>query len=127
MLMKTRTEPVDFFYVAPEHQAIHEQLVNWARCVSVGRPTWAHPMWKGAQSNGRQWYAPEIKTPPNTLAGSEMEKAVRALPEKQREAIRWNYVYNWTPAAEIRRLGVTYEGLANLIRSGRTILVNRAK
>ena len=127
MLMKTRIEPVDYFHVEPQHEAIHAELENWADCVRKRPQSWVHPMWKGAQSNGRQWYAPQLKTDPDILGGMEMEKAVRALPEKHREAIRWNYVYNWAPATEIRRLGVTYQGLANLIRVGRVMLVNQKK
>ena len=127
MLMKTRIEPVDYFYVEPHHSEIHAELENWARCVRVKRQSWAHPMWKGAQSNGRQWYTPELKADLDTLGGMQMEKDVRALPDKHREAIRWNYVYGWAPATEIRRLGVTYQGLADLIRNGRTMLVNRKK
>lgn len=127
MLMKTRIVPVDFFYVEPRHQAIHIELENWARYVGVKRQGWVHPMWKGANSNGRQWYVPEARDEIRPLDGMEMEKAVRALPEKHREAIRWAYVYKWTPAIEARRLGVTYERLANLIRSGRVMLINRQK
>ena len=127
MLMKTRIEPVDYFYVEPQHEAIHAELENWAECVRVKRQSWAHPMWKGAQSNGRQWYAPQLKADLDTLGGMEVEKAVRALPEKHREAIRWAYVYKWAPATEIRRLGVTYQGLADLIRVGRVMLTNQKK
>lgn len=127
MLMKTRIEQVDFFFVESHHSEIHADLENWALCVRVKRQSWAHPMWKGAQSNGRQWYAPELRPDLDTLGGMETEKAVRALPEKHRESIRWAYVYKWAPATEIRRLGVTYEGLANLIRAGRSMLVNRKR
>jgi hypothetical protein len=125
--MKVKIEPVDYFFVEAAHSNIHAELKNWALCVHVKRQSWVHPMWKGAQSNGRQWYAPVLKTDIDTLGGMETEKAVRSLPEKHRQAIRWSYVYKWAPATEIRRLGVTYDGLFNLIRSGRTMLINRKR
>lgn len=127
MLMKTRPEPVDFFHVESRHQAIHMELENWARYVGVRRMGWVHPMWKGAQSNGRQWHAPEVRDEIRPLDAMEMEKAVFKLPQKHREAIRWCYVYKWTPAIEARRLAVTYERLAELVREGRVMLVNRQK
>lgn len=125
MLMKVKSP--DFFYVEPRHHAIHQDLENWARYVEVKRPSWIAPIWKLGKSHGRQWHAPDLRPEVNTLKGMEMEKAVFALPEKHREAIRWCYVYRCTPAIAIRELGVTYDGLADLIHAGRAMLVNRAK
>lgn len=125
--MKTRIEPIDFFYVEPQHREIHAQLENWAQYVEVKRRAGQAPIWRLGKSHGRQWYAPELRPAIDTLAGHAMEKAVYALPEKHRGAIRWCYVGKWSPVFAIRDLGVTYEGLATLIRSGRTMLVNRAK
>lgn len=127
MLMKVRTPAVDFFYVEPGHQAIHEDLENWALYVEVKRRAGQAPIWRLGKSHGRQWYAPEVKAAVDTLAGHAMEKAVSALPEKQRDAIRWCYVGKWSPAIQIRAQGVTYEGLGNLVRSGRIMLINRKK
>lgn len=123
MLMKTR-EP-DFFYVEPQHKAIHEELENWARWVEVRHPRWMSPIWKLGKSNGRQWHEPELRIEVRPLAAAEMEKKIYFLPEKQRAAIRWWYVYKHPPARECRKLGVSYEGLANLVRIGRVMLINR--
>lgn len=127
MLMKTRTPVIDFFYVEPQHQAIHQDLENWARYVEDRRRAGQAPIWRLGKSHGRQWHAPELRAAVDTLAGMRMEKAVYALPEKHRDAIRWCYVEKCSPASTIKRLAVTYEGLFALIRSGRTILVNRAR
>jgi len=54
-----------------------------------------------------------------------MEKAVYALPEKHREAVRWWYVYRRNPAAMARSLGVSKQGLADLVEAGRTMLQNK--
>ena len=124
MLMKTRTEPVDFHAVLPIHEAIHLKLENWARYVEVRRPRWINPMWKWAKSHGRQWHAPELRPEVNTLEGHAMEKAVANLPVKHREAIRWSYVHRDSPARKARELAVTYEGLKALVSAGRSMLIN---
>ena len=66
-----------------------------------------------------------IQTPVNTLDAVLVEKAVAALPEKHREAVRWWYVYRRDPVAMARNLGVSKQGLADLVEAGRTMLKNR--
>lgn len=127
MLMKTKPIQVDFFHVEPAHLAIHAELENWAQYVEVKRRSGQSPIWRLGKSHGRQWHAPELRAAVDSLAGSAMEKAVGQLPQKHRDAIRWCYVGKWSPAAAIRELGVTYEGLASLVRSGRVMLINRQK
>lgn len=125
MLMRTK-ETVDYCYVAPEHEAIHARLNNWARWVRVRPNRWpTHPMWRKALTS-KQWdVVPHIPVPVNTLDAADMEKAVYALPVKHREAIRWSYVYGRDPVAMARTLGVSKQGLADLVDSGRTMLNNR--
>ncbi len=60
-----------------------------------------------------------------TIDAALMEQAVYALPEKHREAVRWWYVYRRNPAAMARSLGVSKQGLADLVGDGRTMLQNR--
>ncbi len=123
--MRTR-EIVDFNHVATEHEAIHARLVNWRRWVIVRPHGWqAAPMFRMYQSKARQWHAPVIQTPVDTLDAVLVEKAVAALPEKHREAVRWWYVYWRNPAAMARSLGVSKQGLADLVDAGRTMLQNR--
>lgn len=124
MLPKTRA--VDFHHVAPEHEAIHARLNNWRRWVIVRPHGWqVAPMFRMYQSKARQWHAPVIQTPIDTLDAVLVEKAVAALPEKHRDAIRWSYVYCGNPVAMARSLGVSKQGLADLVESGRTMLINR--
>jgi hypothetical protein len=54
-----------------------------------------------------------------------MEKAVYALPEKHRFAIRWWYVFGGNPSGAARQAAVSKECLAELVREGRTMLCNR--
>lgn len=138
MLMATKTP--DYFHVDPKHQAIDRRLENWAQWVAVRRPSWVAPMFKMARSNARQWHAPEVRTECNTLDAAEIEKAVYALPEPHRAAIRWCYVYKYG-AERFRKLHGVWvkekgakepqlrpmgdDTLLLLIRDGRQMLINR--
>lgn len=120
------TETVDYNHVAAHHEAIHARLVNWERWVRVRPQGWfTHPMFRHFRAS-KQWEAsPHISTLVNTIDAALMEKAVYALPEKHREAVRWWYVYRRDPVAMARNLGVSKQGLADLVDSGRTMLNNR--
>ena len=118
---------VDFFKIAPRHQEIHAELENWARWVSIRGASWEHPMWKQAKSNSFQWHAPEVRPKCDQKAALAMEKAVSALPEKHRYAIRWWYVWRFGELKARKALGVTSQALLLLVNDGRAILCNRAR
>ena len=125
MLMRVQ-EAVDYNHVPERHTAIHARLENWRRWVIVRPNGWqVAPMFRLYQSKSRQWEAPVIQNPVDTLDAVLMEKAVSALPEKHRAAIRWSYVHAGNPVAMARRLGVSKQGLADLVDAGRTMLQNR--
>lgn len=125
MLMRVQ-EIVDYNHVQAHHEAIHERLMNWARWVRVRPNGWAtHPMFRMYQSKARQWEAPVIQNPVDTLDAVQVEKAVSALPVKHREAIRWSYVHCRDPLGMARTLAVTKQGLADLVNDGRTMLKNK--
>lgn len=120
----------DLFHIAPRHGQIDARLSEWARWVKVHpRLIAMQPMWRYAKSNARQWEVdPPIHIEINTMAAMETEKAVAALPEKNREAIRWCYVWPYIPLYVIRRqLGLTKDALAQVIDDGRDILENRLR
>lgn len=125
MLMRVQETVVDYNHVPDHHKAIHERLLNWARWVRPRAHGWhTHPMWKGALTS-KQWdVSPHIPIPLKPLEAVEMEKAVSALPEKQRDAIRWSYVHCKDPVAMAKRLAVSKQGLADLVEAGRTMLQN---
>lgn len=119
---------VDYHYVAEGHEAIHTALENWARWVRVKPSGWqTHPMFKEYRSHAWQWHRPEPKPVIDTLAAHDVEKAVAALPEKHRGAIRWCYVFRENPIQMARKLAVSREGLMCLISDGRAMLKNRCK
>ena len=82
------------------------------------------PMFKQYRSNWRQWHVPEVRAQINMPQAIEMEKAVSLLPSKNREAIRWHYVWESSPGGKARDLGVSKQGLAELVRVGRVMLQN---
>lgn len=119
-------ETVDYNYVHERHADIHARLENWRRWVIVRPHGWqVAPMFRLYQSKSRQWEAPVIQNPVDTLDAVLMEKAVSALPEKHRAAIRWSYVHAGNPVAMARSLAVSKQGLADLVDAGRTMLNNR--
>ena len=111
------------------HDQINLRLEEWARWVRVIPKSWmVQPMFRFARSNSRQWHQPEIKTPVNTLAAHEIERAVYFLPENHRTAIRWFYVFGHIhPAAISRKVGTSAQGLRALVDDGRDMLINRLK
>lgn len=121
-----KREHIDFFLVADGHLAIHERLQAWARWVKVRPFGWqVAPMFRQYRSKSWQWERPEPRPSVNLPEAVEMEKAVSLLPEKHREAIRWNYVYCSGPLSMARHLGVTKQGLCELVSAGRSMLKNR--
>lgn len=84
-------------------------------------------MWRNARTS-RQWdVVPHIAVQVDTLDAMLIEKAVSAIPEKQRDALRWYYVRGDNPAAMARALAVSKQGLADLVSSARTMLVNTVR
>lgn len=117
---------IDFHLVRDEHLAIHEDLCNWSRWVRVRPHGWqVQPMFRLYRSKNWQWERPVSREQTNIPDAVEMEKAVSALPDKHRTAIRWAYVLQGHPARMARELGVSLQGLADLVSAGRTMLRNR--
>jgi DNA-directed RNA polymerase specialized sigma24 family protein len=122
-----RDDFVDFFLIAPQHEAVDERLRAWAAWVRVRPHGWqVAPMFRQYRSNAWQWERPELKASVNIPDAVEMEKAVSQLPEKHREAIRFAYVWCGSPIRVCRALGVTKQGLLDLIHAGRAMLKNRS-
>lgn len=121
-----KREPIDFFLIEHHQLAIHLRLENWARTVETWRTSGKqHPMWAKSTSNARQWHEPDLREPTDTLDGHKLEKAVGMLPAQNRDALRWNYVTRGGPLHMARKLGVSKDGLLELVRNGRQMLINR--
>ena len=129
MLMKAANH-VDYHRIDPDHAAIHERLQNWRRWVAGKSLAWAsHPMWKNlkakeeflARERGEYHIAPDLQD------AHAIEKAVSMLPEKHRFAIRWWYVYSGNPLKAARQAAVSNARLAELVKEGRQMLINRTR
>lgn len=123
---------VDYFLVEPKHEAIHTRLENWARWCATRQHGWmSSPMFRLARSNSRQWHAPEIRPMLNLIDAQALEKAVGALPDANKAAVRWSYVFRSKPIKVCRFLGLMvgdkadHEALMSLVRDGRQMLINR--
>lgn len=123
-------KPSDIHHVPARHDYIDQRLLEWARWVRVRQTGWfTQPMFRMYQSKARQWEEnPHIHIEVNGLAALEIERAVSILPDKHRSAIRWAYVFPWVPDARIRaELGLTKDGLCQMLNDGRSMLCNRLK
>lgn len=122
-----RREPdVDFHAVPDAHLGIHAKLEQWARWVRVRPQGWqVAPMFRQYRSHSWQWESPQPRPTVNIPEALAMEEAVRWLIPAQRDAIRWVYVACDSPVRMARQLGVSKQGLLELITAGRAELLRK--
>lgn len=121
-----KRDAIDFHFVADHHVGIHARLEQWARWVRVRPHGWqTAPMFRQYRSKAWQWERPALRVEVNTLEAVAMEKQVSRLPDAEREAVRWSYVFSGSPVAMARSLRVSKQGLMDLVAAGRTMLLNR--
>jgi hypothetical protein len=117
-------EYVDFHAVEDKHQAIHAELENWARWLMNRPASHQGPIWRLGKPP-QHWEQVESGQMVDKLKAAQTEKAVSALPVKHCAALRWSYVFRTNPRREANRLGLTLDGLFELVHDGRQMLVNR--
>lgn len=120
-----KREDVDFSAAVPySHEAMDKRLRDWARWCRPKKGGYVHPMWRTFVAS--QVFESAISSMPlNTLDAHEIEKAVRALPERHAFAVRWAYVYGGNPRKAAQHAGETVAGLDRLVNDGRQMLINR--
>lgn len=118
-----KRDAIDFHVVAPDHLAIHARLENWALWANGKPSTIVQPMFMLYRPDSFERESSGIVI--DRLDAQKVQKAVSALPEKHRQAITWHYVAPCSPVRMARSLGETLDGLAELVRRGRTMLNNR--
>lgn len=123
--MLMRVQAPDFHAVPQDQRAIDARLTNWADYVRVKFPSWVGPIWKLGKSNGRQWHQPEFRPSCDTLDGHKVEIAVSNLPPVHREVLRWAYVHRGGEIQFRKKVGLTREGLAQVLNDARRMLINR--
>lgn len=116
---------VDYSFVPSSHDAIHGRMCQWAMWVRVRVNGWhTHPMWRNAKTS-RQWDVdPHVNATIDTLDALLIERTVSRLPDKHRDAIRWYYVKRGDPARMAAQLGVSKQGLADLVMTARIMVMN---
>lgn len=116
----------DAYTVPPEHEAVHARLENWGRWVrrSGGASPACSPMFRLYRpSNAREMAPPAPSFPPDPVDALLVERAVRGLPERPREALRWFYCFTGTsPSNCARYLGLRPQALPALVAEGRAML-----
>lgn len=120
---------IDYNAVAPRHTEVNQRLNDWARWVR-DKPAGANvsPMFRMYRSKRQYDTEPHIPVPLITEECLEVERAVSGTPEPYRTALRWYYVWPWVPNNKVRQhLGMTRQGLFDLITSGRDMVQNRMK
>ena len=120
---------VDFSRIETAHDAIDARLRNWARYVRDHPNMWpVQPMFRQAKTP-RQWdISPHIRQEVDKLDGLLLEKTIRHLPECNRDALRWSYVYGSISLSKITRyMGVSGADLCKAVRDGRHMLANRLR
>jgi hypothetical protein len=122
----------DYFWIKPEHREVHDALLNWARVVrdNANGPRCA-PIFRHYRAV-EEWFEPgaahEKPAPIRPLEGWRMEQSVSKLPEKERAAVRWHYVYTRVqPWRMARKLAVHQTALLDLVHRGRAMLTNRGR
>lgn len=118
----------DFTRVKPEHEAIHDRLLNWARWCRGSRGQNVHPMFR--QYRNSYFEATPARTCSGTLDAVAVQKIMKDIPEAQRIALQWFYVKPGDPKRVCVALGVNKRDLVTLIDQGRAMarnLLNRVE
>jgi DNA-directed RNA polymerase specialized sigma24 family protein len=118
---------VDFASVPETQWEMHDRLQNWAK--------WCHsppghnvaPMFGlyRSEANAKREYGSATPIPLDRMDALELAKAVVALPDKHRRALQWHYLKPRKPIHMAHELGVSLDGLAELVILARTMLRNR--
>lgn len=119
-----KREMVDFHIVEPAHLKIHDRLCNWALWANNRPASIVQPMFMLYRPDNYERSDSGMVV--DSLDAQRVQKGVAALPESHRQAVTWNYVAPCSPTRMARSLGESLDGLAELVRRGRTMLINRS-
>lgn len=125
MLMKVKT--IDFHAVEPHQREMDRRLENWGRWCNGSYAPLTSPMFRMTppppRVRGEMAYQSADSV--DRMDAQAIAKAVAQLPEKHRAAINWHYVKPVSPKRACQSIGVGMDGLAELVRDGRQMLINR--
>lgn len=126
MLMKTKI--IDFHDVEPHQRDIDKRLANWGRWCNGSSVPMTSPMFRmmppPPRVRGEMAYMSAGSV--DRMDAQRIAKAVAALPGNHRSALQWCYVKPVSPRKICQALGQSMEGLQQLVRDARQMLINRA-
>ena len=114
---------VDFSHVPSNQTEIHDRLENWAKWCKPNHTSSMLAMFKGYKPYLYPDRGPSSTT--NSKEAAEVQKTLAFLPEKHRHAIQWFYIFKSNPTRMCMALGVSKQGLFDLVTDGRTMVKNR--
>ena len=123
-----RDDYIDFHAVEEKHLAIHGRLVNWGTWCNGSTASSTSPMFRlyiaSAQARSHDGVTYGVSSV-DRLDATAIAKAVAALPESHRSAVNWCYVRPVSPKRAAQSIGTSLDGLMQLLRDGRQMLINR--
>lgn len=125
MLMKVKA--IDFHAVEPHQREMDRRLHNWARWCNGRSAPATSPMFRMAppppRVRGEMAY--QSADTIDRMDAQKVAKAVTALPTPNRLALSWHYIKPVNPRKACQNIGCSMEGLAQHVRDGRQMLMNR--
>ena len=116
---------VDFSHVPSNQYEIHDRLLNWAKWARGGNSRNVHPMFR--QYRNDYWEPTPSVTYADTVDALAVQKTMTHIPERYRLAVQWFYIARSNPMPVCRHLGVSKQGLADLVIDGRTMVKDQLK
>lgn len=121
---------VDFASVPPSQWAMHDRLLNWAKWARgssrfdrmPGTPMFG--LYRSSDAR-REYGATETSVPIDNRDATRIQVGVSALPDKHRRALHWCYLHPKNATSMARELGLSLQGMAQMIKDARTTMINR--
>ena len=123
-----KMDDIDLIYrVMPEHEAIHARLENWAN--------WSKDRFRFQHCASAEW---RYKSPPNdddrmprvlwdSLDAIAMHRVICDLPYKHRMMLNMWYITKPPIQVVRRKLGITRDGVSDVLRQARQMCINGSR
>lgn len=116
---------IDYHRVADEHAEIDRRLLNWAQWCRRPAGSFVQPMFRLYRSSDQYRDRTPTVWAGNTMDAEAIQRMVGTLPEAQRLAVSWHYVWKGSPRKMCDRLRVSNRGLVDLVYSARQMLLEK--
>lgn len=122
-----KTKSIDFHVVEEHQRVIDARLRNWGRWCNGSTAPMTSPMFRMTPPPPRVRgdLAYQAADSVDRMDAQKVAKAVAALPSSHRAAVNWCYVKPVSPKRACQAIGTSMDGLAQYLRDGRQMLINR--